>query len=325
MKKINSLNFLEKNKAETEVSFLGIPLDIGKNNSGTDSAPDFIRDAGLKKMLESVGVKYKDLGNLDCPKRENSVIGDKKVRYLKEISETAEKIAKIVSKEISSGRKFLALGGDHSISIGTIAGASDACKGDLGLIWIDAHADAMTHENTLTGNIHGMPSAVAMGFGHKNLVHILKPGKKVDPKNVLYIGLKDLDQGEIDLIKKEKISAITIMDIVADGLKNAFEEIEALSKRVSKIWVSLDVDSIDEEFSPATPMPNSGGLTYREITNMCRYIGKKTSFVGADIVEICPRLDVGDKTKKLTLELIAYLLGGEYNWYTQYMNEEESK
>jgi arginase family enzyme len=115
------------------------------------------------------------------------------------------------------------------------------------------------------------------------------------------------------------------MDIAAHGLEKVFQEIDALSKRVSKIWISLDVDSIDEQYAPATPMPNTGGLTYREITSICRYIGKQTSVVGIDIVEICPKLDIDNKTINLALELVAYLFGGEYNWYTQYMLREEKE
>ncbi len=322
MAKQDYLHFLEKTPSGVKLSILGIPLDIGKNNTGTELAPDLIRKNGLNKMLEALDVEFKDLGDLECPTRANSELGDRKAKYVKGISETAEKVAAIVSAEVASGQQILALGGDHSLSIGTIAGASVACAGDVGVIWIDAHADAMTHENTLSGNIHGMPSAVAMGFGHPQLVNVLKPGRKVDPKNMLYVGLKDLDQGEIDLIRSEKIPVITIMDIAAHGLEKVFQEINTLSKRVSKIWISLDVDSIDEQFAPGTPMPNSGGLTYREITNLCRYIGKKTSVVGMDIVEICPQLDVENKTTNLALELIAYLLGGEYNWYSKYMNGE---
>lgn len=132
-----------------------------------------------------------------------SPIGDIKVKYLDEIVRVVEESAKIVKNEVEAGNKILVLGGDHSISIGNISGASVACEGDLGVVWIDAHGDMMTHENTLSGNIHGMPSSAIMGLGHKKLTDVLKPGAKIKTENIIYIGLKDLDQAEVDLIREK--------------------------------------------------------------------------------------------------------------------------
>lgn len=322
---LDALSFLEKSTSSKKVSILGVPLDLGKDAIGTDKAPEYVRSLGLTKMCEVNDISYTDLGNVSCPTRKNSLVGNKKAKYLRSIAEVGVKVAKIINEEIVKKNTMVVLGGDHALSIGTISGASAATGGDLGVIWIDAHGDMMTHKNTLSGNIHGMPSAAIMGFGEEKLVNLYKDGRKVDPKNMLYLGLKDLDQGEIDLIREEKLCVITIYDILQNSFKNIFEEIENLQKRVSNIWVSLDVDSIDKEFSPGTPMPNSGGLTYREITSLCRYIGKTCNVIGMDIVEIAPDLDVDQKTGQLAVELIAELLGKEYDWYTQYMNQEEEK
>ena len=162
-----------------------------------------------------------------------------------------------------------------------------------------------------------MVSATVMGFGNKNLTSVVK--NKIKTKNILYIGLKDLDQAEIDLIRNKKISAVTIMDILESGFSVITKKIKLLNKRVDNIWISLDVDSIDERFAPASAMASSGGLSYREITNLLNYIGKSCKVVGMDVVEVTPKKEIDGKTGKLCIELVASGFGSKYDWYTEYM------
>ncbi|MBI2037428.1 MAG: arginase [Candidatus Magasanikbacteria bacterium] len=321
----DNLDFYENRKLSGDVSVLGVPLDLGKDATGTQLGPAYIRKHGLEEMCRTLGFFYKDLGDIECAGREAAEMGDIKVKYLDEISRVVEKTARIVRDEIKMGGQMLVLGGDHAVSIGSISGASVACEGDLGVIWIDAHGDMMTHENTLSGNIHGMPSSAVMGLGHHTLTDILKPGAKIKKENIIYIGLKDLDQAEIDLIRKEKLHAFTMMDLVREGFGPVTESLLDLQKRVSNIWVSLDVDSIDLDYSPATPMATEGGLTRREISNLTKFIGKLNKIVGLDVVELAPELDKDGKTGKLVIELVAQLLGSDYGWYAHYMKNEEEK
>ena len=321
----DNLSLLETTPRAKQVSILGIPLDLGKDNIGTDAGVGAIRSQGLLEMFEFLKITVRDRGDIACPDRATAEIGKKNLKFLESIVTVAEQSARIVDEEIRNNRVVFALGGDHSVSLGTIAGASAAVNGKLGVIWIDAHGDMMTHENTLSGNIHGMPSAAAFGLGHERLTTIYKKERKVAPENMLYIGLKDLDQGEIDLIRNQQLTAFTIFDILQNGWSPIFTAIQELSTRVDRIWVSLDLDSIDRMFAPGTPMQNNGGLTYREITHLARFIGKNCALAGADIVEYAPMLDVDNKTAKLALELIAALCGTEYGWYQQYMHEEMKK
>lgn len=320
---LDSLSFLENKPTTKHVSVLGIPIDIGKDNVGTDEGPDHLRSHGLTEMLEHVGVTAADLGNIACPTRETSTMGDKKVKYLSDVVAVSRKVAGVVEKEVGEGHLVVALGGDHSLSLGTFAGAAAATGGDMGIIYIDAHGDMMTHENTLSGNIHGMMVASAMGLGHHELAELFRI--KIKPENFVFVGLKDLDQGEIDLIRSKKLTVETIHDIAAHGLGKAFEKIAELQKQVKYIWVSLDLDSIDQEYAPATPIINTGGLTHRDITSLTRYIGKTCNLAGLDIVELQPSRDKEEKTTKLAVELVATLLGAEYNWYTSYMAHEAKR
>lgn len=320
----DNLVFYEKQKLTGNISVLGVPLDLGKDTVGTYLAPEYIRNCGLRTMCENIGLLYKDLGDVECVEKAKADIGDIKVKYLDEISRVVEKTAMIVRDEIKMGNKMLVLGGDHALSIGTISGASVACEGDLGLIWIDAHGDINTDATSMSGNIHGMPVAAVLGMGHHRLTGVLQEGAKIKSENIIYIGIKDLDQAEIDIMRKENIIVFTIMDLMRGGIEPLAQSLFELQKRVGHVWVSLDVDSIDSAYAPATPMASPDGLTRREASVITKLIGK-LPVVGMDIVELAPDLDENKKTGNLVVELAANLLGSEYNWYTNYMDLEVQK
>ncbi len=314
---MDNLSFLENKISDGKISILSIPLDIGSDNTDMADAPEYFLELGLKEALESVGFETTILPEISGSK--NSAGENKKTKEddLNDIIEISRKVNEIVKEEVSKQNKVLAIGGDHSIAIGTISGASEALAGNLGVIWIDAHGDINTHETSLTGNVHGMASAVVLGFGEKNLTNLVK--NKIKTENILFIGLKDLDKAEIELIRREKITAITIMDILEDGFALIVKNIELLKKRVDNIWISLDVDVIDERFAPASAMASSSGLSHREITNLLAYIGKSCKVIGMDVVEVTPAKDINNKTGKLCIELIASGFGSKYDWYTEYM------
>ncbi len=309
---MDHLSFLEsKAPAKKAVSVLPISMGIGSDVSGTADAPAYLLKLGFKEALAVAGFRAEVLPEVLVS---NGVKG--KEARLAAISKTVVAVREIVKGEISKGRKVLALGGDHALSIGTIAGAAEATA-DIGIIWIDAHADANTWKTSDSGNVHGMGASAVLGFGDERLTSVVK--KKVKTKNFLYIGLKDLDQAEIDLIRSEKIAAVTMMDLLEHGFPMLAKEIQALQKKAKKVWVSMDMDSIDEQFAPGSAMATPGGLMYREITNLMALIGKTFEVVGMDLVEIVPKKDVAGKTARLAMELAASGFGSRYSWYSEYM------
>ncbi len=315
---MNNLIFLEGSKSNKKISILSIPLDIGSDNSEMAVAPKYLLKLGLKESLESAGFNVAVLPEVSASKK--SFWGKNKTKEdnLPDIYKVVLDVNKIVKEEVLAKNKIVAIGGDHAIAMGTIGGASEALDGELGVIWIDAHGDMNTHETSLTGNVHGMASAAILGFGDKKLTDLIKT--KIKKENILYIGLKDLDQAEIDLIRKESLSVVTTMDILQGGFSVITEKIDALRGRVNNIWISLDVDAIDKEYAPASSMATSGSLTYREITNLLTYIGKTSEVIGIDVVEITPNKDVNEKTGQLCIELITSAFGSKYNWYSKYIN-----
>lgn len=305
------------------VSLLGIPLDLGAKNLGVDIAPKVLRDLKILQKLQNVGLDVKDEGDIKINSRKKLLVGNKKLKYLDEIIRVSEIVAKKINEQISLSQKVLAVGGDHSISLGTISGASSALKGDLGIIYLDTHGDINTNVSTLSGNIHGMHVASILGFGEKKLIDIYKKGRKVKKENIILAGGNDFDLEEEKLIQKEKIKTFTITDLLANGMDPLFKKIDDLNKKVKNIWVSLDLDAIDYVYAPGVGIPNTGGLTYREISAIAKYIGKNCNVIGMDLVEYNPTKDINNKTAELAIELCAKIFGSDYSPYTKYMDKNK--
>src|SRR3989344_2913186 len=308
---MDHLSFLENKRLDkAKISIIPIPFNLGGDSQNVADAPKYLLDLGFKKALESLGA------SLDL----HQAFGAKnKVRKnnFADVANIIKKTSDIVSQKISEKYRVLGLGGDHTISIGTISGASKALRGDLGVIWIDAHADLNTSQTSLSGNLHGMASATVLGFGDSALTGLV--ACKIKKEHMFYIVLKDLDQAKIDLIRSQSIAAVTMMDIVENGFSSIMEHVRLLNEKVSNIWISLDVDVIDKEVAPASLMTTFGGLSYREITNLLMYLGKTSRVAGMDVVEMTPKKDVNNATGDLCLELIALAFGSRYSWYSQHM------
>lgn len=309
----------------TTIYLLGIPLDLGAEKLGVDIAPNAFRALKISEKLINCGLKVNDLGNISCQSRTSLPVGNPKLKYLEEIVRVSESSAKKVFDVVKKKEKIIVLGGDHSICLGPVSGASAARNGKLGLIYIDTHGDINTDKTTTTGNIHGMHLASLLGFGDKSLKSIYNSKVKISKNNLLHIAGNDFDEEEIKLIKKEKIKCFDITEILRKGFGPVFNSIDKLNSKVKNIWVSLDLDAIDNIYAPGVGIPNKAGLTYREITLLAKYIGEKCNVVGLDLVEYNPLLDVDGKTAELSIELIAKLLGSNYSLYTSYMSKNKIK
>jgi arginase len=312
-----------------QTSLLGIPLDLGAENLGVDIGPNAFRHQKIVAKLTGAGLAVTDTGDIPVPARATLQVGNPRLRYLDPIIEVSNAAAARTEPLIRDGQRVIALGGDHSIAMGVVAGASAALDGDLGLIYLDAHGDLNTHETTPSGNIHGMPLAAILGFGAPELTGIHTADRpKIAKTNLLHIGGIDFDQAELDLIEREHLTAFTIQDLLTHNLAPLLKHIDDLASRVGHLWVSLDLDCIDSTYAPGAGMPNPAGLSYREIATIATYIGSRASahganVVGVDIVEYNPLQDIDHKTAELGIELIAKLFGHNYSWYTNYLAKNQ--
>ncbi|HEV3244868.1 MAG TPA: arginase family protein [Candidatus Paceibacterota bacterium] len=313
----DNLSFYEHSKSETPLSIVSVPFELGSDVRGLSDTPRYLFESGLEKMLSTIGANVASFETIECPDgREASG------RFPKHMRETAA-VARAASEAVSDmrrrGEKVLALCGDHASAIGTIKGA--AAAEEIGVIYLDAHPDILTHENTISGNTHAMVSSAALGMGHESLACA---GGIVRPEHFLYIGMKDFDEPEIRALRSSGTRFITMLDIALHGLSEAVAAIDELRRKVGSVWISMDMDSVDKMYAPGVAMPCEGGFTRREISALARYIGKTCVVAGMDVVEMLPGNDVEGKTAGLAVELIALFLGAEYTWYRGYMRPYEA-
>jgi len=298
---------------------LGVPLDLGAENLGVGMGADTLRYQHIVPKLQRAGITVEDKGNVFVAERRSVPIGNPRLRRAAEIIRVSEETAKITEAALRAGQRAIVLGGDHSICLGAVAGASAGVTGSIGLIYFDAHGDMNTDKTSPTGNIHGMHLASLMGFGAPELAHIHGKQVKIPKENLLHIGGCDFDQAELDLVERENLQTFSMLDLMTYGLAPLFPMIDDLMNRVDNIWISLDLDSIDAVYAPGAGMPNKKGLTYREIAAIAEYIGQRDKTVGVDVVEYNPLQDDQGRTAELAIELIATYFGKQYSWYTEYL------
>lgn len=294
------------------VAIIGVPQDLGASRRGVDMGPSAMRVAGLHDLIINLGYQVIDYGNVACHDIDEHVEGVQStpsLRYLEHIVDTCNHLKEEVETAVLNGHFPLILGGDHSISIGTLAGMRKLHAGKTGIIWVDAHGDFNTAETTPTGNIHGMPFAVINDRGDPRL-RAIGPSPTVIEENSVLIAARDVDPGEAELLKSSGVKVYTMRDIDEQGISNvAREAIAHATKDVDNLHVSFDIDSLDPVEAPGTGTRVSGGLTYREAHLLMELVYESQKLVSLEMVEVNPTLDVRNQTAKLAVELIASALG----------------
>lgn len=295
------------------VGIIGVPLAYGASMAGVDMGPAALRVAQLDERIAALGYEVRDLGDLHVERSRRIPPAEDKLKHLIEIKAACEELAQKVEEVLSSGELPLVLGGDHSIAIGSISGFSSFCRKrseNPGLIWFDAHADMNTPETTPSGNIHGMPFAVVLGFGTPDLVDIGGFSPKLQPEFCVHVGARDVDRGERELIQKLGIRFITMREIDERGMSVCMNEAIAIASRASGGYaVTFDVDALDPGDAPGSGTLVRGGLTYREAHLAMEKIGDAGGMRSLEVVEINTALDVNNKTAELGVELILSALG----------------
>lgn len=295
-----------------KVSLIGVPSDIGASDRGASMGPEALRVAGIAKMLQKQGCEVFDLGDVDGPKNPElpPVEG---YRHLEENVAWATNIQDAIYKEMDNGRFPIMMGGDHAMSIGSIAAVARHCADHnkpICMLWIDAHADFNTSETSPSGNIHGMPVAVATGLGHPDLLAVGHAVPMVPAENVYQIAIRSVDMNEKKLVMKSGITVYDMRHIDEIGIRQTMQEIlHNVAEKGAHLHVSFDVDSLDPPIAPGVATTIPGGLTYRE-AQLCMEMIHDSGLMGSlDIAEINPALDHNNSTAKIAVDLTASLFG----------------
>ncbi|MBP9191216.1 MAG: arginase [Ignavibacteria bacterium] len=303
----------KKRKLKKKIGLIGFPMDLGADRRGVDMGPSAIRYSNLEEKVERLGYKVTDFGDIDVQISETQTIKDSKLKYLPEITKTSKILADKVESLLNKNYFPLIIGGDHATAIGSIAGISNYCKKNnktLGIIWIDAHADMNTEETTPSGNIHGMPLAVALGKGNSKLTNINGFSPKVQVENVALIGIRDVDILEAKTIKEMNLKVYTMSEIDKVGIHRIIAKVlYDFKNRVDHIHISFDMDGIDPDFAEGVGTPVPGGLSFRESHLLMEMVADCGCMNSLEILEVNPILDTQNKTAFLATELIISALG----------------
>lgn len=290
------------------ISIVGVPMDLGADRRGVDMGPSAIRYAGIVARLEQMGLNIEDKGDISV-NRPHRYMETENHKYLDEVVEANAQLAAVVSQIMQEGRFPLILGGDHSIALGTIAGVAQKVR-DLGVIWFDAHGDLNTGETSPSGNIHGMPLAASLGYGHERLVQIGGYAPKIKPENVVIIGARSLDEGERELIKRIGMKVFTMHEVDKLGMARVMDEaIDHVSKQTQGVHLSLDLDGLDPHDAPGVGTPVIGGISYREGHLAMEMLADADILCSAEFVEVNPILDQRNHTAQVAVALMSSVFG----------------
>lgn len=292
---------------DMNIHLLGIPMDLGQTRRGVDMGPSALRYAGLADALRSLGHTVHDRGDLVVPNPEDPIAAAGTTR-VQAVARVCQSIYEQGRAAVEEGAFPLFLGGDHSLSIGSVKAVAHNNPETLGVIWVDAHADFNTPESSPSGNLHGMPMAVLTGDGPTLLVNV---GDQVTipERNIVQIGVRDIDAAEGKRIRGSALNVLTMREIDEQGMANAVMQALQKLEHCDRIHVSLDLDALDPSNAPGVGTPVRGGLTYREAHLLSEILAECNKVSSLDVVEINPILDQQNLTAELAVELIASLLG----------------
>jgi arginase len=292
-----------------EVAVIGAPLDLGAGRRGVDMGPSAIRYAGLEQQLaDKLGVQVSDAGNVISPVVETTDMGDEHARYLSQILDLCDRLARLVAEVDGRGALPLVLGGDHSVALGSLVGMAQS-RGPGGVVWIDAHGDLNTPETSPTGNVHGMVLAAALGRAGDDFRRDGWPLPALVPGKIALVGVRSLDKGERELLGSLDAKVFTMSEVDRIGIEPCMREALAHADGAAFLHVSFDMDVVDPDHAPGVGTPVKGGLSYREAHLAMETVAESGLLDSLDVVEVNPILDRENATGQLAVELAASALG----------------
>lgn len=280
-----------------KITLVLAPFSGGQGKGGVENGPRFMLEHGLEKDIRKLGWDVEIATPLDngeeylkAKTNEQDAFG--KCKRPKLVGDATKKIYSAVKEAALRGDIPVTIGGDHSIAIGTVAG-SFAKHPDACVLWIDAHADINTPSCTESGNLHGCPVSFLMGLDKESYPPELQWVPAVLKTNkIAYIGLRDVDAGEKEILRKYNIQAYSMYHVDKYGINKVIQM--ALDKinpnRDLPIHFSYDVDAIDPLYVPATGTPVRGGLTLREGLFIAEEVANTGLLCALDVVEVNPDL-----------------------------------
>lgn len=286
------------------IEIIGVPLYYGSDIPGTELAFETFMDNDLSSILEKSGDSVVRIVEKTVAHHHHKMSAPS-MKYLTPVWSVCKALELEVNSCLSRGNFPLVIGGDHSIGLGSVAGASlFSTVEDLTVIWVDAHTDINTDQTSPSHNIHGMPLAACLGLGSTLLFEAFDGGTPMLlPKNLFYIGTRSVDPGEAKVMRENRIFPFDMKTINAIGMDEAVTRL--LSKvKTKKIHLSFDVDFMDSSYFKATGLPVAGGPSLDDTRLcLCRLLADKR-VQSMDFVEYSPARDEDNSGLSICLDLL---------------------
>jgi len=232
---------------------------------------------------------------------------------LARVTAACHPLADAVAGYVSAGTRFAVIGGDHSIAVGTWSGARRGLprRGQLGLLWIDAHMDSHVPATSPTGALHGMPLACLLGHGYRELCDLAGPAPALLPQHVCVVGVRSFEREEAELLGRLGVRVFGMREIADRGIGPVLEEaLEIVSVGTAGFGVSVDLDAFDPDEAPGVSTPEPGGLRKAETLPALEQVRQYRDLVGVEVAELNPRLDDG-RTARLAIDVLIACLPPE--------------
>lgn len=290
---------------------IGAPVQEGAGRLGCDMGPSAYRAAGLREALAGLGLEVLDRGNLLAAPAAVARHPNGAIAWLAEVAGWTQALAEATHAAAGEGVPII-LGGDHSLSAGTLSGMSRRAAAEgrkLFVLWLDAHPDFHTLDSTVSGNLHGVPMAYATG--QPGFAGYFPPlPVPVEPQNVCMIGLRSVDPAERAALKAAGVVVHDMRAVDEEGippLLGAF--LHRVAVEGGLLHVSLDVDFLDPGIAPGVGTTVPGGATFREAHLSMEMLHDSGLVRSLDLVELNPFLDERGRTALLMVDLAASLMG----------------
>src|SRR4249919_3309355 len=297
-------------ESKAPIAVIGAALDLGSGRRGVDMGPSAVRYAQLAERVQALGYDLDDRGNVGAGMVEALDVGDPSARYWDAIKRTCEELAGEVEAAARAGRIPLVIGGDHAVAIGTLGGLASAHGAPGGVIWFDAHSDINTPATSPSGNVHGMPLAIALGLADDDRFRSGRwPLPMIAEESTVLIGVRSVDEGERRRMSELGLKVFTMHDIDRYGMHRVVEEAIEITSTGPFVHISFDMDVVDPDQAPGVGTPVRGGITYREAHLAMELVAKHGMLTSLELVEVNPVLDEHNQTASLAVELACSAFG----------------
>lgn len=290
---------------------ISAPVQDGAGRMGCEMGPSALRTAGLVEAISEMGHVVSNLGVVERAAVRARLHGNVALKALPEIVAWTEALAEVAYRESGDGVPIF-LGGDHSISAGSVSGISRrAAEGDrpLFVLWLDAHPDFNSLDTTVSGNLHGVPLAYVSGqSGFRGYFPELS--NPVDPRRICMLGIRSVDPDERRALVDAGVTVHDMRAIDEHGIALPMREFLArVEAENGMLHVSLDVDFLDPSIAPAVGTTVPGGANFREAHLVMEMLCDSGLVTSLDLVELNPFLDERGRTAILLVDLVASLVG----------------